>query len=190
MLENNTKPRKKLKRYDTPGHAHELTFSCYHRFDYLNDTTCCSIFLEELERAKDNFKFNLWAYVLMPSHVHLLLFPYVIPYKISTILQSIKGRASKRYSEHLQTTAQNTYQDYCIGTGDKKKFRFWQAGGGFDRNLWNAKAIHSSINYIEANPVRAGLVNAPEDWRWSSAHTRVSSGGVMPDRVDIPILMQ
>ena len=33
MPENITKPRKKLKRYDTPGHAHELTFSCYHRFD-------------------------------------------------------------------------------------------------------------------------------------------------------------
>ena len=40
------KPWKKLKRYDTAGHAHELTSSCYHRFDYLNDTTSCLLFLE------------------------------------------------------------------------------------------------------------------------------------------------
>ena len=189
MSESNTKPRKKLKRYDTAGHAHELTFSCYHRFDYLNDTTSCLLFLEELARAKNMYKFRLWAYVLMPNHVHLLLYSYESTYKISTILQSIKGCTSKRYGEHLQATAPNAYQRYCIGTGDKNKFRFWQAGGGFDRNLWNAKAIHSSINYIEANPVRAGLVNAPEEWRWSSAHAKLSSEGVVPDRVDVPILM-
>ncbi len=101
MSENTTKPRKKLIRYDTPGHAHELTFSCYHRIDYLIDTTSCFLFLEELERAKDIFMFNIWAYVLMPNHVHLLLFPYKTPYKMSTILKSIKGRTSKKYGDHL-----------------------------------------------------------------------------------------
>jgi len=190
MSENTTKPRKKLKRYDIPGHAHELTFSCYHRFDYLNDTTSCLLFLDELERARDLFKFKLWAYVLMPNHVHLLLFPYEAPCKMSKILQSIKGCASKRYGEHLKATAPHTYQSYCIGIGDKKRFRFWQAGGGFDRNLWNAKAIHSSINYIEANPVRAELADAPEEWQWSSAHARLWNEGVIPDREDIPIQMQ
>ena len=68
--------------------------------------------------------------------------------------------------------------------------RFWQAGGGFDRNLWNAKAIHSSVNYIEYNPVRAGLVNAPEDWQWSSARTRYTNKGLLPDNLDIPVLMK
>ena len=190
MSENTTKPRKKLTRYDITGHAHELTFSCYHRFDYLNDTTSCLLFLDELERARDLFKFKLWAYVLMPNHVHLLLFPYEAPYKMSKILQSIKGCASKRYGEHLKAIAPHTYQSYCIGIGDKKRFRFWQAGGGFDRNLWNAKAIHSSINYIEANPVRAELADAPEEWQWSSAHARLWNEGVIPDREDIPIQMQ
>ena len=69
-------------------------------------------------------------------------------------------------------------------------FRFWQAGGGFDRNLWNAKAIHNSIKYIEYNPVRAGLVNAPEEWQWSSAHARSTNKGLLPDDLDIPILMK
>ncbi len=115
MSENNTTPRKKLKRYDIAGHAHEMTFSCYHRFDYLNDRTSCLLFLEELGRAKQLFKFKLWAYVLMPNHVHLLLFPYEATYKISAILQSIKGRTSKRYGEYLQSTARHKYQRYCIG---------------------------------------------------------------------------
>ena len=69
-------------------------------------------------------------------------------------------------------------------------FRFWQAGGGFDRNLCNPKAIHSSVNYIEYNPVRAGLVNAPEEWQWSSARARYTKKGLLLDNLDIPLLMK
>jgi len=39
-----TTQRKKRKSYNIQGHAHELTFSCYHQYDYLNDTTCCNFF--------------------------------------------------------------------------------------------------------------------------------------------------
>jgi len=84
------------------------------------------------------------------------------------------------------------YDKLCIKTGNKKVFRFRHAGGGFDRNLWNTKAIHSSVNYIEYNPVRAGLVNAPapEEWRWSSARTRYTNKGLLPDDLDIPVFMK
>ena len=122
--------KEKRKTYNTEGHAHELTFSCYHQYDYFNDTKCCTIFMEELQLARDKYKFHLWAYVLMPTHVQ----------------------------ENPEL-----FEKMCIEIRKKNIFRFWQAGGGFDRNLWNAKAIHSSINYIEANPVRAELVEYPED---------------------------
>ncbi len=42
------KHRQKVKHYNTPRHAHELTFSCYHRYPYLESPKACSIFLEEL----------------------------------------------------------------------------------------------------------------------------------------------
>ncbi len=53
----NTEQRKKLKRYDIPGHAHELTFSCYQRFHYLNDPICCTLFIDELSQAQEHFLF-------------------------------------------------------------------------------------------------------------------------------------
>ena len=77
----------------------------------------------------------------------------------------------------------------CIPINDKKVFRFWQAGGGFDRNLWNTDALHSSIAYIENNPVRTGLAASPENWLWSSAHARKYGTGLVPDDSDIPVLM-
>ena len=44
--------------------------------------------------------------------------------------------------------------------------------------------------YIEANPVRAGLVEDPEDWKWSSARVRRYNEGLAPDDSDIPFLMK
>ena len=105
----------------------------------------------------------------MPNHVHFLIYPYQKDYNISKIMQSIKGKTSTRYRSFLLKENSELFEKMCIQIGKKKVFRFWQAGGGFDRNLWNAKAIHASIIYIEANPVRAGLVESPDDWKWSSA---------------------
>ncbi len=113
--------------------------------------------MEELERARTEFRFYLWAYVLMPNHVHLLIYPYQDAYNISTILEAIKGRTSKRYGAWLREEKPERYKRYLVRIGLNKTFRFWQAGGGFDRNLWNPAAIHRAMDYIEANPVRVNL---------------------------------
>src|SRR5262249_48785979 len=49
------------------------------------------------------------------------------------------------------------------------RHRFWQPGGGYDRNITSAAALRAVIDYIHANPVRRGLVARAEDWEWSSA---------------------
>ena len=97
---------------------------------------------------------------------------------------------STNYRNFLIKKNLKLFKDMCIKVGKKKVFRFWQAGGGFDRNLWSAEAVHSSIKYIEANPVRAELAKKPEDWKWSSARARKYQEGLMPDDFDIPFLMK
>jgi len=47
--------------------------------------------------------------------------------------------------------------------------RFWQRGGGYDRNIHSDTEFDEKIGYIHMNPVRAGLVKTPADWAWSSA---------------------
>jgi hypothetical protein len=67
--------------------------------------------------------------------------------------------------------------------------RIWQAGGGFDSNIWNPEVVHHSINYIEANPVRKKLSIAPETYKWSSEYPRVNDKGVIPDVFNMPVKM-
>jgi putative transposase len=49
--------------------------------------------------------------------------------------------------------------------------RFWQRGGGYDRNLRSDRDIYEKIRYVHLNPVRRGLAKDAGDWPWSSART-------------------
>jgi putative transposase len=178
-----------MHHYNTPGHAHELTFSTYRRQPYLSDPVVCKILFENMEKSRSIYNFRLWAYVLMPHHVHMLIWPLDNLYDIGKIESGIKGVMSKRYRKYLLENRNDIYESFLFKNENEKEFIFWQRGGGFDRNLWNAKAIHDSINYIEANPVRSRFVTSPELWQWSSAFSREHNVGVIPDVFSMPVAM-
>jgi putative transposase len=180
---------KKLHHYNTPGHAHELTFSCYRRQRHFDDDAACRFFLAEVERTRVLYNFRLWAYVLMPHHVHLLIWPLNHNYDIGKIESGIKGVMAKKYRKHLYEHHRPTHDSFLVTEEGVKRFVFWQKGGGFDRNIWNSKAIHDSVKYIESNPVRSHIAATPEDWPWSSAYTRAHKEGVIPDTFTMPIAM-
>lgn len=60
--------------------------------------------------------------------------------------------------------------------------RFWQPGGGYDRNVVEVATVHQMIEYLHANPIRRGLVEHAEDWEWSSARWYA---GIRPVRIDM-----
>ena len=61
------------KAINTPGHAHELTFSCYHRFQFLKAERTSQWLAEAIQSARVKHSFDLWAFVFMPEHVHLIV---------------------------------------------------------------------------------------------------------------------
>jgi putative transposase len=182
-------PKRHPVRYNTPGHAHELTFSCYNHRDYFSAPTACEMLLRELQRARDERHFRIWAYVVMPNHVHLLIWPVQGVYSISRIQNDIAGRMAKRYRDYLLSDDPERFEAFTLRERRRKVFRFWQRGGGYDRNLWNTEAIHRAIEYIEANPVRKNLVREPQEYRWSSAYARANGTGLVPDRFEMPMRM-
>ena len=73
----------------------------------------------------------------------------------------------------------------------KVAYRFWQRGGGHDRNLRSDRDVHEKIQYIHENPVRRGLVAQPEGWPWSScrAHFNTVDSPIPIDRDSIPVVL-
>ena len=86
----------------------------------------------------------LYAYVIMPDHIHLLIRP--TNHGISKTMQLIKGRASRKIN----------------------KGSFWQKGF-FDFAILTEKKFREKFNYIHYNPVKKGLVERAEDYKYSSA---------------------
>lgn len=117
---------KRLQRYNLPGHAHEIAFSCFHRCDYLRDSVACEFFIKELKLAKTKYEFRIWAYILMPNHVHLLIWPFSVSYNIAKILKSVKGRTSRSYSKYLLETNPTIHEKYLVKLGTITTFMFWQ----------------------------------------------------------------
>src|SRR5690606_38659978 len=102
---------------------------------------CCVWTLHAIDRARAHHGFRLWAYCLMPNHVHLLLRPAegtLVNSILTSIKQSVANQAiawTKKYAPHFLPCLTHT------GSDGRKSLRFWQRGGGYDRNLWSPRHI-------------------------------------------------
>jgi putative transposase len=174
---------KTRKAFNIPGHAHELTFSCYRRLPLLSRDRTRTWVIHALARLRDLYTVRILAYVLMPEHVHVLLFPTHNPYDMSSILKSLKQPVARTALLWMRRN-QPGYLSKLEGerlTG-RIRHHFWQPGGGYDRNVSDLQTLLLMIDYIHANPVRRGLVKKPIDWTWSSA--RWYAG-----QIDVPLTM-
>ena len=168
-----------------PGQAHELTFSCYRRFAFLKAERTCEWLAESIAKARRKFDFRLWAYVFMPEHVHLLIWPTQPIFDVGPVLKAIKQPVGQLAIDYLVRQAPRWLPRITVRSGNKTQRRFWQRGGGFDRNVSELAAILAMIEYIHANPVRRGLVLRAEDWKWSSAGWIEGKNPLKPDPLDL-----
>ncbi len=101
-------------------------------------------------------KYCLIAWVVMPNHLHFLATP-LANVELREIAHSIKSYTAHEANKMLNRDGQ-----------------FWQHEP-FDRYIRNQKHFANVIEYIENNPVKAGLCDKPENWRFSSAfHKKVT----------------
>jgi putative transposase len=164
-------------RFNEPGHAHELTFSCYQRLPLLSRDRTRLWLAQAIDAARHRLQFDLWAYVFMPEHVHLLVYPRRPDYRISSILWRIKQPVALRAVYFLAKHSSEWLARLSVKRADGRvERRFWQAGGGYDRNLMEPATVRLVMDYIHNNPVRRGLVGRPEEWAWSSAGQYIGQG--------------
>ena len=168
-----------------PGHAHELTFSCYRRHRFFQAERTCLWLSEAISAARSRLDFAVWAYVFMPDHVHLLIYPRRSQYDISAILKSIKEPVGRRALAYLKESRPDWLPRLTRVRGGRRERLFWQSGGGYDRNVTDPQTLGKIIDYLHMNPVRRGLVERTADWLWSSAgwYEDLRETALVPDRI-------
>jgi len=146
-----------LERWHGGHDLHFITFSCYDSQALLATAQRRDLFLEVLERVRRRYSWVVLAYVVMPEHVHLMVSePTGRP--LSIAMQALKLGFARRVLGERRRSAER------IECGPQ---RIWQARY-YDFNVCTAEKRVEKLRYIHRNPVRRGLVEAPEQWRWSS----------------------
>jgi putative transposase len=164
------------RNYNIPGHAHELTFGCYKHYPFLKSDRTCRWLADAIDEGRAGFHFDLWAYVFMPDHVHLIINPKRPSYDIAEIRKAIKHTTSKIALAWVRENHPEWIPRLTRKRGRRIETLFWQSGGGYDRNITAGRTLMEMIDYIHLNPVRRGLVTRPEDWQWSSASHYLANG--------------
>ena len=153
-----------------PGHVHELTFSCYQRQPLLSDDVWRGMLAESINRAMEGHRYRLTAFVFMPEHVHLMVYPLPEADTIAALLRAVKRPFSYRVKQLLTESASQLIERLTMRQRPGvTTFRYWQEGPGYDRNLTKLSTVLAAIDYLHQNPVRRGVVKTAADWKWSSA---------------------
>ncbi len=123
-----------------------------------------------MQRTRRKLNVQIWAYVIMPEHVHVLVWPKDAVYEVRQIRAALKIPVQRQALKFLRRRAPQFLERLKdVQPSGESHYRFWQRGGGYDRNVIEPATLLTMIDYIHNNPVRRGLVVQATDWIWSSA---------------------
>ncbi len=156
---------KTRKRYEILGELRFLTFSCYHHLPLFDNDAIKDEFVQALDNARRRTSCRIIAWVIMPNHVHMLVAPSLPRYPIPVFLNCLKRPFAKKVLKRWKELGAPILRRL---TDHRGNLHFWQVGGGYDRNIDSEDEYDEKFDYIHLNAARAGLVDDPADWRWSS----------------------
>ena len=146
----------RLARVVVPGLPHHVTQRGNRRQQVFFEDADYRAYRDLLAEYCAKAETTVWAYCLMPNHVHLILVP-----SHPDGLRAALGEAHRRYSRRI-----NRRQDW--------QGHLWQER--FHSFPMDETWLLACARYVEQNPVRAGLVQEPQAWPWSSARAHLAGG--------------
>ncbi|MEA2867013.1 MAG: REP-associated tyrosine transposase [Bradyrhizobium sp.] len=150
----------RLARVVIPGHPHHVTQRGNGRARTFFGDDDYALYRDLLAARCRDAAVEVWAWCLMPNHVHLILVP-----SDPDGLRRALSRVHRIYAGVIQARR-------------KRSGHFWQ--GRFGAVAMDEEHLAAAFRYVSLNPVRARLVDRAQDWRWSSAraHLRGKDDGL------------
>jgi len=140
----------RIPRIELVGFPHHVTQRGNRRLQTFYSNADYRAYLRLMLDAKAKAAASIWAYCLMPNHVH-----YVVVPTVQGGLARVMQHPHRRYAWKVNRRMQ--WQGHL-----------WQSR--FYSCPLDEEHLMATVRYIELNPVRAGLCSDPREWRWSSVH--------------------
>ncbi|HTA26763.1 MAG TPA: transposase [Bacteroidia bacterium] len=152
-----------------------VSFSVVGWIDVFTRRNYQDILVDSISFCQANKNLKIYCYCIMPSHVHFIT--YSENGELSNILRDFKSFTSKKMIKTIEENIQESRREWMLNqfqwhgkiSPHKQTMQFWQQSN-HPFYLYSNKMIQQKVNYIHTNPVEAGFVNQPHEWRLSSAN--------------------
>jgi putative transposase len=136
-----------IRRYYALGHTYFVTIVTYKRQPFL--IKYYEMLWDSVKIVKELIKFDIIAWVVMPEHFHMLIYP------------------EEKYPSEIIKRIKQSIAMKCLNARNKASGRIWQ-NRFWDHIIRNEKDMERHFHYIHYNPAKHGLVRRPYDYKFSS----------------------
>ena len=155
------------------GKCYFITFSVVNWLDVFARLEYSDILVNSIQYCQQHKGLEIYAYCIMPSHVHMIA---STPNKLGAILRDLKKFTSKEIVNAIENNPREGKRELFLGcfrneamTSNRyKNYCFWQ-DTNYPVELYSDKFYQQKEMYIHSNPVKEGLVARPDQYRLSSA---------------------
>ena len=152
-----------------------VSFSVVGWMDVFTRRKYQDILTESIGYCQKNKNLKIHCYCIMPSHVHFI--SYSENGELSDILRDLKSFTARTIIKAIEENQQESRKEWMLAqfryygkiSPQQQSLQFWK----HDNHpffLYTNKMIQQKVDYIHYNPVEAGFVNQPQEWRLSSAN--------------------
>lgn len=143
----------RIARVVVPNLPHHVTQRGNFGQDVFEDDADRNVYLKWLHEYGQHYGTKFWAYCLMTNHVHYI----VVPENQRSLAMTF-NQTHMRYAQYMNRK-------------HNRRGHLWQ--GRFYSCLLDDEHLHAAVRYVERNPVRVGMFQQSEAYRWSSARSHV-----------------
>ncbi len=163
--------------------THFLTFTIEGWIDIFSRQCYRNIILDSFTFCRANKGLRLGAYVIMSNHVHAIC--TATHANLSDIIRDFKTFTSKAISKSIQQEPESRrewllymFHFYANKSAGNDHFKIW-TNNNHPEAIFSDDFMRSKLNYIDTNPVRAGLVSEPAHYNYSSASNYETGKGLI-----------
>lgn len=182
------------RRIFVDGAIYFVTTRTFDKQSIFSSNIACRSFIDVLDFCRDKLRFELFAFAILPEHVHLLIRSNPRN-SISDTVRHIKGRFARLINNSTDLSTEDKFLG-CRGIDDRvgeefilaylsdndyrlteqaEGMRVWQRSF-YDRIIRCDRHLENTINYIDNNAVHHQLVDDPIKWPYSSYHNHYQTG--------------
>ena len=169
----------KYKVYNPDG-IYFLTLTVVEWADVFTRRRYCELVCDSLHYCQQTKELTLYAWCIMTNHVHLIC---SAP-KLTDVMRDLKKYTSRHIVEAIRTNPKESRKNWLLWmfrsaatkSASHGEYQFWQLGG-HQVELSDNFLMEQRLHYLHQNPVKAGFVEEPEQWYYSSARDYVGEKG-------------